>query len=58
MGKILIQTNAESKEPELIYTRLPRSIQDCHVFIMDAVVATGSLHRNPAYRNPLKVRRR
>jgi len=42
MGKILIQTNRISNEPELIYTRLPPAIAECHVFVMDAVVATGA----------------
>ena len=40
-GKILIQTNERSLEPELHYARLPRGVDKCHVFLMDAVIATG-----------------
>lgn len=42
LGKILIQTNQESDEPELIYLRLPRDIKDYQVILMDAAVATGA----------------
>lgn len=42
LGKILIQTNQESGEPELIYIRLPRDIKDYQVILMDAAVATGA----------------
>lgn len=42
LGKILIQTNQESDEPELIYLRLPRDIKEYQVILMDAAVATGA----------------
>ncbi|XP_014664424.1 PREDICTED: uridine-cytidine kinase-like 1 isoform X2 [Priapulus caudatus] len=42
LGKILIQTNLDTGEPELYYLRLPRNIKDYHVLLMDATVATGA----------------
>lgn len=42
LGKILIHTNQESGEPELIYLRLPRDIKEYQVILMDAAVATGA----------------
>ncbi|CAH8864345.1 unnamed protein product [Trichobilharzia szidati] len=42
LGKILIQTNPDTGEPELHYIRLPRDIKDCFVILMDATVATGA----------------
>ncbi|XP_059172268.1 uridine-cytidine kinase-like 1 isoform X2 [Physella acuta] len=42
IGKILIQTNLDTGEPELHYTRLPRDIKDHHIFLLDATVATGA----------------
>ncbi|CAF0938138.1 unnamed protein product [Didymodactylos carnosus] len=42
IGKILIQTNQLTGEPELHYLRLPRDISDSYVFILDATVATGA----------------
>ena len=42
IGKILIQTNWESGEPELYYLRLPKDIKDYQVILMDATVATGA----------------
>lgn len=42
LGKILIQTNSSTGEPELHYLRLPRKIKDDHVILMDATVATGA----------------
>lgn len=42
IGKILIQTNQTSGEPELHFLRLPTNIADCHVLLMDATVATGA----------------
>ncbi|XP_032238285.1 uridine-cytidine kinase-like 1 [Nematostella vectensis] len=42
IGKILIQTNDETDEPELHYLRLPKDISDDHVILMDATVATGA----------------
>ncbi|XP_006811973.1 uridine-cytidine kinase-like 1, partial [Saccoglossus kowalevskii] len=42
VGKILIQTNSETGEPELHYLRLPKDISEDHVILMDATVATGA----------------
>lgn len=42
VGKILIQTNAETGEPELYYLKLPEEIKDYRVILMDAAVATGA----------------
>lgn len=42
LGKILIQTNPGTGEPELHYLRLPKNINDCHVFLMEATVASGA----------------
>ncbi|RZF39578.1 hypothetical protein LSTR_LSTR001099 [Laodelphax striatellus] len=42
IGKILIQTNITTGEPELYYLRLPKDIKDYKVILMDATVATGA----------------
>ncbi|XP_030839289.1 uridine-cytidine kinase-like 1 isoform X2 [Strongylocentrotus purpuratus] len=42
LGKILIQTNNISGEPELHYLRLPKDIKKDYVILMDATVATGA----------------
>jgi uridine kinase len=42
IGKILIQTNQHTGEPELYYLRLPKDIKDYRVILMDATVATGA----------------
>lgn len=42
IGKILIQTNFSTGEPELFYLRLPKDIKDYKVILMDATVATGA----------------
>lgn len=42
IGKILIQTNLMTGEPELYYLRLPKDIKDYRVILMDATVATGA----------------
>lgn len=42
LGKILIQTNQDTGEPELHYLRLPKDIKESHVMLMDATVATGA----------------
>nr|CAH7713011.1 unnamed protein product [Callosobruchus chinensis] len=42
IGKILIQTNLLTGEPELYYLRLPKDIKDFKVILMDATVATGA----------------
>ncbi|KAG5449428.1 Uridine-cytidine kinase-like 1 [Clonorchis sinensis] len=42
LGKILIQTNPDTFEPELHYLRLPSDIKDCFVILMDSTVSTGA----------------
>ncbi|CAG2110856.1 unnamed protein product [Medioppia subpectinata] len=42
IGKILIQTNRATDEPELYYLRLPKDIKDYKVMLMDATVASGA----------------
>ncbi|CAF4506257.1 unnamed protein product, partial [Rotaria magnacalcarata] len=42
IGKILIQTNPMTGEPELHYLRLPRDIARAYVLILDATIATGA----------------
>ncbi|VDL84285.1 unnamed protein product [Nippostrongylus brasiliensis] len=42
MGKILIQTNEQTMEPELYYLRLPKDIDKYKVMLLDATVATGA----------------
>ncbi|XP_077496691.1 uridine-cytidine kinase-like lethal (2) k01209 isoform X4 [Amblyomma americanum] len=42
LGKILIQTNQNTGEPELYYLRLPKDIKDYTILLMDATVATGA----------------
>lgn len=42
IGKILIQTNWDTGEPELHYLRLPTDIKEYQVILMDATVATGA----------------
>ncbi|XP_076319902.1 uridine-cytidine kinase-like 1 isoform X2 [Tachypleus tridentatus] len=42
LGKILIQTNLDTGEPELYYLRLPRDIKDYQIILMDATVASGA----------------
>lgn len=42
IGKILIQTNDQTGEPELHYLRLPSDIKNCIVLLMDATLATGA----------------
>ncbi|XP_033125788.1 uridine-cytidine kinase-like 1 [Anneissia japonica] len=42
LGKILIQTNMDTDEPELHYLRLPKDINEDYVILMDATVATGA----------------
>ncbi|RWS24960.1 uridine-cytidine kinase-like 1 [Leptotrombidium deliense] len=42
IGKILIQTNVETDEPELYYLRLPKDILNYKVMLMDATVGTGA----------------
>ncbi|KAI6228880.1 Uridine kinase [Aphelenchoides fujianensis] len=41
LGKILIQTNDLTREPELHYLRLPKEVHKYKVFLMDPIVATG-----------------
>ncbi|CAF3685612.1 unnamed protein product [Rotaria sordida] len=42
IGKILIQTNQLTGEPELHFLRLPRDIANAYVLILDATIATGA----------------
>ncbi|XP_065668648.1 uridine-cytidine kinase-like 1 isoform X2 [Hydra vulgaris] len=42
IGKMLIQTNINTTEPELHYIRLPKHIENHQVILMDATVATGA----------------
>jgi uridine kinase len=42
IGKILIQTNEITAEPELHFLRLPSDISESSVLLLDATVATGA----------------
>ncbi|XP_068610155.1 uridine-cytidine kinase-like 1 isoform X1 [Brachionichthys hirsutus] len=42
IGKILIQTNQDTGEPELHYLRLPKDIGEDYVILMDCTVSTGA----------------
>ncbi|PAA83684.1 hypothetical protein BOX15_Mlig008918g2, partial [Macrostomum lignano] len=42
LGKILIQTNRDTGEPELHYLRLPPGTSEAQVLLMDATVASGA----------------
>ncbi|KAJ3329062.1 Uridine-cytidine kinase-like 1 [Blyttiomyces sp. JEL0837] len=42
LGKILIQTDASTGEPQLHYCKLPKDINKRHVLIADATIATGA----------------
>ena len=42
IGKILIQTNQETREPELHFLRLPQNISEDHVILMNCNVCTGA----------------
>nr|XP_014345850.1 PREDICTED: uridine-cytidine kinase-like 1 [Latimeria chalumnae] len=42
LGKILIQTNHSTGEPELHYLRLPKDISEDYVILMDSTVSTGA----------------
>ncbi|XP_019738282.1 uridine-cytidine kinase-like 1 [Hippocampus comes] len=42
LGKILIQTNHNTGEPELHYLRLPKDISEDFVILMDSTVSTGA----------------
>ncbi|KAA0708401.1 Uridine-cytidine kinase-like 1 [Triplophysa tibetana] len=42
LGKILIQTNHDTGEPELHYLRLPKDITEDYVILMDSTVSTGA----------------
>lgn len=41
LGRILITTNSETREPELHYCSLP-DVKDCTVVLMDPTMATGA----------------
>ncbi|XP_043925287.1 uridine-cytidine kinase-like 1 [Protopterus annectens] len=42
LGKILIQTNHHTGEPELHYLRLPKDLSEDYVILMDSTVSTGA----------------
>ncbi|KAM6965599.1 uridine-cytidine kinase-like 1 [Aplochiton taeniatus] len=42
LGKILIQTNHDTGEPELHYLRLPKDVSEDYVILMDSTVSTGA----------------
>lgn len=42
IGKILIQSDSATGEPELHYCKLPNNMKDYSVFLMDATIATGA----------------
>ncbi|CAG8592840.1 3277_t:CDS:10 [Paraglomus brasilianum] len=42
IGKMLIQSDPQTGEPQLHYIKLPSTINQCHVFLMDAQIATGA----------------
>lgn len=41
IGKLLIQTDAYSGEPQLHYCKLPLDIANRYVYVMDSSIATG-----------------
>jgi len=41
IGKILIQRNEETAQPQLYYAKLPHDIADRHVLLLDPMLATG-----------------
>eukprot|EP01136_Pigoraptor_vietnamica_P036722 Opistho-1_new@103689 len=42
IGKILIQTDEETGEPQLHYCSLPKNMKNSHVMLMDATIASGA----------------
>ncbi|CAG8482903.1 1545_t:CDS:10 [Ambispora gerdemannii] len=42
IGKILIQSNPHTGEPQLHFLKLPSNINQCYVLLMDAQIATGA----------------
>jgi uridine kinase len=42
IGKLLIQTDPRTSEPQLHYCKLPADISKRHVLLMDATIATGA----------------
>jgi uridine kinase len=42
IGKLLIQTDAQTGSPTLIYAKLPRDIQKRYVLLMDPTIGTGA----------------
>jgi uridine kinase len=42
IGKILIQNNQITHEPELHYLRFPKNVGDYKVMVMDPIIATGA----------------
>ncbi|KAJ3411391.1 hypothetical protein HDV05_002316 [Chytridiales sp. JEL 0842] len=43
LGKILIQTDPSTGEPQLHDCKLPDDIKNRHVFLMDAIIGTGAV---------------
>jgi len=41
IGKILIQRNEETAEPQLYYSKLPKDISERHVLLLDPMLASG-----------------
>ncbi|KAK9711166.1 Uridine kinase [Basidiobolus ranarum] len=42
IGKILIQTDPSTGEPQLHYCKLPSDLSNSHILLMDAQIATGA----------------
>lgn len=42
IGKLLIQTDPSTGEPELHYCKLPKEINNYNIVLMDAMVGTGA----------------
>ncbi|KJE92953.1 uridine cytidine kinase [Capsaspora owczarzaki ATCC 30864] len=42
LGKILIQTDEETGEPQLHYCKLPKRLAGAHILLVDATIATGA----------------
>lgn len=42
IGKLLIQTDPNTGDPELHYCKLPKDVCDYNIILMDAMVGTGA----------------
>ncbi|OZJ04059.1 hypothetical protein BZG36_04659 [Bifiguratus adelaidae] len=42
LGKLLIQTDPATGEPQLHYLKLPPDVQNSYIFLMDATIGTGA----------------